>query len=155
MLLNYGVEEDSWESLGQKGDQTSQFLRKSTLNIHWKGQCWSWSLNTSAIWCEKPTYWKRPWCWERLQAGQGEKGMTEDKMVRWHHQLKGQDFEQIPGDGEGQGSLACCSPWSLRVGHDWVTEQQIMSTYWALIMGLAMSKSSSHGLTKPYNSPTS
>ena len=51
-------------------------------------------------------------------GGQGEKGMTKDKMVRWHHQLKGQDFEQTPGDGEGQGSLACCSPWSLRVGHD-------------------------------------
>ena len=32
-------------------------------------------------------------------------------MVRWHHQLNGHEFEQAPGDGEGQGSLACCSPW--------------------------------------------
>ena len=32
-------------------------------------------------------------------------------MVGWHHQLDGHEFEQAPGDGEGQGSLACCSPW--------------------------------------------
>ena len=32
-------------------------------------------------------------------------------MVGWHHQLNGQEFEQVPGDGDGQGSLACCSPW--------------------------------------------
>ena len=32
-------------------------------------------------------------------------------MVGWHHQLNGHEFEQAPGDGEGQGSLACCSPW--------------------------------------------
>ena len=37
--------------------------------------------------------------------------MTEDEMVGWHHQLSGYGFEQAPGDGEGQGSLACCSPW--------------------------------------------
>ena len=41
----------------------------------------------------------------------GEKGTTEDEMVRWHHQLDGHELEQSPGDGEGQGSLACCSPW--------------------------------------------
>ena len=37
--------------------------------------------------------------------------MTEDEMVGWQHQLNGHEFEQAPGDGEGQGSLACCSPW--------------------------------------------
>ena len=36
--------------------------------------------------------------------------MLEDEMVGWHHQLNGHKFEQAPGDGEGQGSLACCSP---------------------------------------------
>ena len=40
-----------------------------------------------------------------------EKGMTEDEMVGWHHQLDGHDFEQAPGVGDGQGSLVCCSPW--------------------------------------------
>ena len=41
---------------------------------------------------------------------QEEKGTTEDEMVRWHHRLNGHEFEQALGDGEGQGSLACCSP---------------------------------------------
>jgi len=39
--------------------------------------------------------------------------MTEDEMVGWHHQLNGHEFEQTPRVGEGQGSLACCSPWGL------------------------------------------
>ena len=37
--------------------------------------------------------------------------MTEDEMIGWHHQLNGHEFEQALGDGEGQGGLACCSPW--------------------------------------------
>ena len=40
--------------------------------------------------------------------------MTEDKMVGWHHQLNGHEFEQALGDGEGQGSLVCCSPWGRK-----------------------------------------
>ena len=42
---------------------------------------------------------------------QKEKATTEDEMVGWHHQLNGHEFEQAPGDGDGQGNLACCSPW--------------------------------------------
>ena len=38
--------------------------------------------------------------------------MTEDEITGWHHQLNGHEFEQALGDGEEQGSLACCSPWS-------------------------------------------
>ena len=45
---------------------------------------------------------------------QEEKGMTEDEMVGWHHQLDGYEFEQVLGVGNGQGSLACCSPWVAR-----------------------------------------
>ena len=41
-----------------------------------------------------------------------------DEMVGWHHRLNGHEFEQTPGDTEGQGSLACGSPWSRRVRHD-------------------------------------
>ena len=40
--------------------------------------------------------------------------MTEYKMAGWHHRLNGYAFEQAPGDGEGQGSLACCSPWGRK-----------------------------------------
>ena len=53
---------------------------------------------------------------------QEEKGTTEDDMVGWHHRLEGYEFEQAPGVGDRQGSLACCSPWGCRVGHDWTTE---------------------------------
>ena len=41
-----------------------------------------------------------------------EKRVAEDEMVRYHHQLNGDEFEQTLGDSEGQGSLTCCSPWS-------------------------------------------
>ena len=46
--------------------------------------------------------------------GRRFKGVTEDEMVGWHHCLNGHEFEQILQDGEGQGSLACCSPWGQK-----------------------------------------
>ena len=46
--------------------------------------------------------------------GQEEKGMTEDEMVERHHQLNGHEFEQIPRDSEGQGSLTHYPPWALK-----------------------------------------
>ena len=53
-----------------------------------------------------------------LDAGkhwrQDEKEATEDKIVGWHHWPNGLEFEQIPGGSEGQGSLACCSPWGCK-----------------------------------------
>ena len=45
---------------------------------------------------------------------QEEKGATEDEMVRWHHRLNGHELEQTPVDGEGQGSLVCCSSWDCK-----------------------------------------
>ena len=45
---------------------------------------------------------------------QEEKGTTEDKMVGWHHWLNGHEFQQSLRDGDGQGSLACCSPWGCK-----------------------------------------
>ena len=45
---------------------------------------------------------------------QEEKGTTENEMVGWHHQLNGHKFEQALGVGDGQESLACCSPWGRR-----------------------------------------
>ena len=46
--------------------------------------------------------------------GQEKKGVTEDEMVGWHHQLNGHEFEQTQEDSEGQGSLTCCSPWGCK-----------------------------------------
>ena len=40
--------------------------------------------------------------------------MTEVEIIRWHHQLKGNETEQTPEDSEGQGNLACCSPWGRK-----------------------------------------
>ena len=51
---------------------------------------------------------------------QEEKGMIEDEMVGWHQRLKGHEFEQTLGDGEGQGSLACCGPWGRK--ESWIME---------------------------------
>ena len=85
-----------------------------------KTWCWSWSSSTLATWCKEPTHWKRPSCWERLRAG-GER-MAEDELVGWHHWVNGHKLSKVPGDGEGQGSLACWSPWGHRVGRDWATK---------------------------------
>ena len=111
MLLNCGVREDSWESLGLQGDPTSPSYRRSVLGVHWKDWCWSWNSNTLAIWCEELTHLKRPWCWERLKAGgEGDR----DEMVGWHHWLNGHEFEWTLGVGDGQGGLAFCNSWGCK-----------------------------------------
>ena len=79
MLSNYGAG-DSWESLGQQGDQTSQSWRNSTLNIHWEDWCWSWSSNTLVTLCKEQTHWKRPWFWERKMEGRRRRGQ---QRIRW------------------------------------------------------------------------
>ena len=67
-------------------------------------------LQCLATWCEKLTYLKRPWCWERLRAGwEGDDGGWDSWMTH-HHRFNGHEFEPTPGDGKGQGSLVCCSP---------------------------------------------
>ena len=48
------------------------------------------------------------------KTGWKEKGAAEDEMVGWHHQIDGQEFEQVLGVGDGQGGLACCSPWGRK-----------------------------------------
>ena len=61
--------------------------------------------------------------------GQEEKGVTEDEMVGWHHRLNGHEFEQTPGDSEGQGSLVCYSPWCYKEWtwlSDWTTNDKII-----------------------------
>ena len=49
-----------------------------------------------------------------MGLGRKEKRAAEDEMVRWHHQPKGHESEQTLGDGEGQGSRVCCSPWGAK-----------------------------------------
>ena len=121
MLLNCGVGEDSWESLVQQGDPTSFSLRKSVLNI----------LGRTNADAEAPILWpldvKSRLIGKDFNAGKDwrqEKGTTEDETAGWHHQLNGHEFEQTLRVGEGQGSLACCNPWSCRVSYNLATEQR-------------------------------
>ena len=118
LLLNCGVGDDSWESLGQQ-DQTT--LREINHEYSMEGLMLKLKLQNFGHLMQRANSLKRPWCWKRLRAR--EKGVTEDKMVGWHHWLNGQEFEQTPEDSEGQGSLACCSPWGHKeVGNDFATE---------------------------------
>ena len=65
-----------------------------------------------------------------------EKGKTEDEMVGWHHQLNGHEFEWTPGVGDGQGGLACCSPWGRKESrHNWATELNLV---WSLYFPVSM-----------------
>ena len=90
MLLNCGVGENSWETLGQQGDKASQLLRKSILNIgRTDAEAVAPTLQPSDV--ESWLIGKDP------DAGkdwrQEEKGTTEDEMAGWHHQLNGYEFE--------------------------------------------------------------
>ena len=106
------VLEKNWEFRGLQRDQASQSWRKLVLNIHWKDWCWSWN---SILWPPDAKNW-----FTRKDSAAGkdwrqeEKGTTEDKTVGRHHPLDGHELEQAPGDGDGQGSLACCSPWDYK-----------------------------------------
>ena len=86
--------------------------------VNLKGnQSWIFIGRTDAE-AETPILWPpdmKNWLiWKDPDAGkdwrQEEKGTTEDEMVQWHHWLNGHEFEEAPGVGNGQGSLACCSP---------------------------------------------
>ena len=68
---------------------------------------------------------------------QEEKGTTENEMVGWHHQLDRHEFEQAPGVGDGQGSLACCSPWEWK---EWDVTEQLNWTELIWSSGVAAKK---------------
>ena len=103
---------------------------KKIHSVHPKeNQSWIFIGRTDAE-AETPILWwpdaKKWLIWKALDAGkdwgQEEKGMTEDEMVGWHRWLDGHEFEWAPADGDGQGSLACCSPAGckeLDVSSDW------------------------------------
>ena len=112
MLLNCGVGEDSWESLGLQGDPTSPFWKSSALGFLWKEWCWRWNSSNLATSCEVLTHWKssnagRDW-------GQEETGTIEDEIGVWHHGLDVSESEWTPGDGDEQERLACCDSWGRK-----------------------------------------
>ena len=90
--------------------------------VHPKGnQSWIFIGRTDAE-AEAPILWLpdvKKWLIRKdPDAGKGwrreEKGTTKDEVVGWHHWLNGHEFEQAPGVGDGQGGLACCSPWGRK-----------------------------------------
>ena len=69
----------SWTA--RRSNQSIQ--RKSTLNIYWEDWCWSWSSSTLATWDKELTHWRRPWCWERLEAGGEGDGRGWGSWIAW------------------------------------------------------------------------
>ena len=139
MLLNWGVGEDSWECLGLQGDPTSPSWRRSVLGVHWKDWCWSWNSNTLATWCKELTHWKRPWCWERLGAGEGDDRGWDGRMVsptQWTWVWVDSGSWWWTGR---PGVLLFMG--SQRVGHNWETELTWMSSE----IGLIMMETGMHG----------
>ena len=121
MLLNCGVGEDSWESLGLQGDPASPFWRRSALGFLCRDWCLSWNSSTLATSCEVLTHWKRLWCWEGLGAGVegGNKGWDGwmASLTRWTWVWVNSGswwWTGRPGVLWFMGSQ--------RVGHDWATE---------------------------------
>ena len=107
--FNCGAGEDSWESLDSKEIKA----------VHPKGgQSWVF-IGRTDVEAETPIFWppdvKKWLLWNDPDAGKDwrweEKGTTEDEMVGWYHWLNGHEFEQTLGVGDGQGSLAYCTPW--------------------------------------------
>ena len=126
MLSKGGAGEDSWESLGLQGDQTVN--RKGNQSWIFIGRTDA-QAETAIIW---PLNAKIQLTGKDPDAGkhwrQEKKGMTEDEMIGWHHQVNGHEFEQALGVGDGQGSLECCSPWGCKESDttDW-TEPNVHS----------------------------
>ena len=89
---------------------TARRYNQSILNIHWNDWCWSWNSNSLATWYKELTYYKIPWCWERVKTG--EEGDDRGWDVWMASPLDGHEFEEAPGVGDGEWSLACCCPWS-------------------------------------------
>ena len=91
-------------SFHPKGNQSWIFIGRTDVEagapILWLPDAKSWLIR------KDPDAGKDWW--------QEEKGMTEDEMVGCHHQLEGHNFKQTPGVGDGQGSLACCTPWGCK-----------------------------------------
>ena len=121
LLLNCGVGEDSWESLGLQGDPTSPSEKRSVLGVPWKDWCWSLNSNTLATSCEELTHWKRPWCWEGLGAG----GEGDDRG--WDGWMASRTRSTWVWMNSGSwwwtgrpGMLRFME--SQRVGYDWATE---------------------------------
>ena len=82
--------------------------------------------------------------------GQNEKGTTEDEMAGWHHRLKEHESESTPGVGDGQGGLACCSPWGLKESDttEWLNQTETASEEYTRILKSFFSHSEGKSISR-------
>ena len=118
ILLNCGVREDSWESLGLQGIQTNKgnqfwiFIGRTDaeagVSIFWPPNVKNWVIR-------KDPDARKDW-------RQDEKETTEDGMVGWYHQLDEHEYEQALEVGDIPGNLVCCSPWGCKESNttEWI-----------------------------------
>ena len=126
------------QSVQPKGDQSWVFTGRTNAEaetpILWPPDVKNWLI------------WKDPnagkdWRWE-------EKGTTEDEIVGWHHRFDGHEFEQAPEVSDGQGGLACCSPWGCKESDTteplkWTELRHCPRWAWCLKCGMLLLPSSS------------
>ena len=146
MLLNCGVGEDSWESLGLKGDTTNTIYPKGNqswifigrtdaeaeMPIFWSTDMKNWLIEKDLTHCQKKTWftekelthWKRPWCWERLKAGgEGDDSGWDGRMespTQWTWvwaNSRSWWWTGKPGVLQSMGSK--------RIRHNWATKRQL------------------------------
>ena len=136
MLLNCGVGEDSWESLGLQGDPTSRSEGDQPWDFFGRNDAKAetpvlWPPHAKSCLIGKDSDAGRDW-------GQEEKGTTEDEMAGWHHWLDGRESQWTPGVGDGQGGPACCDSWGRKEldtterlnWSDWSDTTEIGSKHW-------------------------
>ena len=129
----------SWEiqPAHPKGNQSWIFIR-----LMLKDWFWSWNSNTLVTWCEELTHLKKPWCWERLKVG----GEGDNRgWDGWMASLTRWTWVWVnSGTSDGQGGLACCSPWGCKESDtterlNWTNREEANGKRWNEKMGLAVS----------------
>ena len=101
--------------LHKRNKNHNPFQKISFLQLYYAGKLtYAQPLRVSLVraWFISAPHWTSAGAGE--DWGQEERGATEGEMVGWHHCLNGHEFEQVPGDSEGQGRLACCSSWGCK-----------------------------------------
>ena len=114
-------------------------------------QCWIFigrtyaEAETPILWppdAKNWLIWKDPDAWIlKKDWRREEKGMTEEEIIRWHHQLDQHEFEQAPGVGDKQGGLVCCRPWGHKESDmtEWLNLTELILAWWGIFFWITSS----------------